>query len=284
MFFLLVFICFGFSHYVYAAKVSQREEFKKGTITIQNQKEQIFQIHKAMLARKKKIELYYAGKKEDLETDLEKCIDKVLAMDQADSTTDGDYLRNIRKQDSQTITTWNKQTKLSYEFTYIETKKQTEMVDKTVKQVLKKLISKEDTAPQKIKKIHDYIINEVTYDTSATYRSAYDALIRKKSVCQGYALLLYKMSLEAGIPCRIITGKGDGVDHAWNIVKIGNKWYNIDCTWDDPITVSGENMLRYDYFLKNEADFLNHIRENKYQTEQFQQEHPMAKKSYGKIK
>lgn len=50
------------------------------------------------------------------------------------------------------------------------------------------------------------------------------------------------------IPCQIIIGKGNGEAHAWNIVKIEGKWYQIDVTWDDPVPDIPER-IGYDYFL-----------------------------------
>ena len=81
--------------------------------------------------------------------------------------------------------------------------------------------------------------------------TAYGALLEGRAVCQGYAQLTYKMLREAGLSCYVITGQANNgsrtEDHAWNIVKVGKKWYYLDTTWDDP--AGGEDVLRYDYFL-----------------------------------
>lgn len=44
------------------------------------------------------------------------------------------------------------------------------------------------------------------------------------------------------IPCIIVIGKatntkGQTENHAWNYVQINEKWYAVDCTWDDPVIV-----------------------------------------------
>ena len=57
--------------------------------------------------------------------------------------------------------------------------------------------------------------------------TAYAALMHKTSVCQGYAVLLYRMLKECGIDNRIITGYGGSErdeKHAWNIVEIDDKY------------------------------------------------------------
>lgn len=39
----------------------------------------------------------------------------------------------------------------------------------------------------------------------------------------------------------------------WNMVKVNGKWYQIDVTWDDPISSDGRPILRHDYFLISDA-------------------------------
>lgn len=57
-------------------------------------------------------------------------------------------------------------------------------------------------------------------------------LLYNRAVCSGisqaYALLLNR----AGVECKCISGVSYGMDHAWNIVKIGKYWYHVDLTWD----------------------------------------------------
>ena len=122
-----------------------------------------------------------------------------------------------------------------------------------------------------MKTIHDYIVDRLEYDTDLENFSAYDGLFNNSTVCNGYALLYYKMLTEAGIPCKVITGlaETDGVQtlHAWNIVKLKNKWYFVDPTWDDPI---GGTRIYYDYFLKGSNTFNKEILE----------EYPISEKNY----
>ena len=50
----------------------------------------------------------------------------------------------------------------------------------------------------------------------------------------------------AGIKSIIVEGKAGGESHAWNMIYIGNKWRNVDLTWDDP--VSSRDILSHDYY------------------------------------
>ena len=140
---------------------------------------------------------------------------------------------------------------------------------------------------KKITKIHDYICNHVDYAYNSKEEqiyTAYGALCTGKAVCQGYAVLFYRLCREAGLSVRIISGTGNGGAHAWNIVRIGSKYYNVDCTWD------GQNAATYnDFLLKSEADFSNHTRESwkvagshylYYTSAEFNAQYPMTEKSW----
>ena len=140
---------------------------------------------------------------------------------------------------------------------------------------------------KKITKIHDYICNHVDYAYNSTEEqiyTAYGALCTGKAVCQGYAVLFYRLCKEAGLSVRIISGTGNGGPHAWNIVRIGSKYYNVDCTWD------GQDTATYNEFLlKSEADFSDHTRESwevagnhylDYTSAEFNAQYPMTEKSW----
>ena len=118
------------------------------------------------------------------------------------------------------------------------------------------------TTYQKVQAIYNWITANVKYDYShmndPTYLlqySAYAAAVQKQAVCQGYANLFYRLANDAGIDCRIITGKAyNGTqteDHAWNIVRMDDeKYYCLDATWD-----AGSDPKDYDYFLKGLSSF-----------------------------
>lgn len=103
----------------------------------------------------------------------------------------------------------------------------------------------------KVKILHDWVADNIAYDvesflagaqTDATWQNT---LLRRKSVCHGYASLLEKMCQLAGIPCATISGHGRGygfgsggpenaaeVNHAWNGVQVAGYSYLVDVTWD----------------------------------------------------
>ena len=104
----------------------------------------------------------------------------------------------------------------------------------------------------KIKAIHDYIINNTEYDTKksdnikdTTYKSntAYGVLIQGYGICSGYSDAM-KLFLDK---LNIVNYKASNDQHIWNVVLLDGNWYHLDLTWDDP--VSDKNITRDNYFL-----------------------------------
>ncbi len=119
---------------------------------------------------------------------------------------------------------------------------------------------------KKIMTIHDYIIDNVEYDSTyealGTY-SLYGAFVGKTCVCEGYAKSLKYLANSINIECEIMQGTatnsaGKTETHAWNCIKLDGNWYLMDPTWDDPIIVGNGykvNVYKYKYFLKGSASF-----------------------------
>ncbi len=102
---------------------------------------------------------------------------------------------------------------------------------------------------EKEKYVHDTLIKQVDYHAGTDMnQSAYSALVEGRSVCAGYARAFQHVLMELEIPCYYCMGYS-GEDHAWNIVKLDDGYYNVDVTWDDtePSTC--------DYFNKTDADY-----------------------------
>lgn len=163
-------------------------------------------------------------------------------------------------------------------YTDVKTTSYTGTLDPTVtKSELNQVNSKADTIIaaiittsmsdyQKVKAIHDYLVNNVDYDyENLTNNTLPDyvytpagALIYESAVCQGYAEAFCVLAHKAGIYCRMATGTADGISHAWNIVKIGNYWYHVDATYDDPLmngsVVTDGSNISYEYFLLSDSE------------------------------
>ncbi|SFJ45214.1 transglutaminase domain-containing protein [Thermoflavimicrobium dichotomicum] len=187
-----------------------------------------------------------------------------------------------------TYSDWTKEVTLYFdEIVYRESKQETEAVDVVAERLVDKLIRPEMTEYQKVKKIHDYIVNHVKYvlvDNGREKNTAYTALFEKRSACYGYSMLAYKMLEKAGVDAHIVTGKAiadfnDGklVGHAWNLVKIKGQWYHMDVTFDDPIGPSDAQKPFYDYFLISDK----RIKKNHFwNPEEQKYDMPVAERSY----
>jgi hypothetical protein len=113
----------------------------------------------------------------------------------------------------------------------------------------------------KTKVLHDWICDNIAYDTDMAFiimritnQDYISVLNKKRAVCSGYANLFNQMCKIAGIEAIGINGYskgfgytgtlGSNTDHEWNAVKINNKWYLIDVTWD-------AGHVDYKTFIKN---------------------------------
>lgn len=125
-------------------------------------------------------------------------------------------------------------------------------INEIVDKVIEEKITNSTPPKEKIRIIHDYIIDNTQYDKlkyenkeDTTYHSntAYGVLIEGYGTCNGYAdamaIFLDKMN--------IINYKISNDEHIWNLVYLDGQWYHLDLTWDDPI--SDMNINRDTYFL-----------------------------------
>ena len=126
-------------------------------------------------------------------------------------------------------------------------------MNRKVTNVLKEIIKPSMTDHEKVKVIHDWIVLNLSYDTSLKKYTAYDGLVTGSTVCQGYSLLAYRMLERVGIDNRIVEGTAGGQLHAWNIVNLDGKWYHMDTTWDDP-TPDRKGKVSHSYYLLSDDE------------------------------
>ena len=132
------------------------------------------------------------------------------------------------------------------------------ILNNIVNEIYESLITDNMSDSEKIRVIHDYIIENTKYDkvkaddlknntNNSIYSSdtAYGPLIEGYGICSGYtdamALFLNKMN----IPNYKISSK----EHVWNYVYVDGKWLHLDLTWDDPVIIPEEDRINHDYFL-----------------------------------
>ena len=125
-----------------------------------------------------------------------------------------------------------------------------------VDEIIKNEITDDDDIKTKIKKIHDYIINNTSYDKDRSdkkiikYKSdnAYGVLIENYGLCGGYtdAMMLFLEKFK--LPNYKIATE----NHIWNYVKLDNEWLHLDLTWDDPVTADGKDIIDESYLLTDD--------------------------------
>lgn len=215
----------------------------------------------------------------------------MIVLDDASTSDDSDYLiGNINFAKvfmSASVVEGSGNGEITFTPTYFETADETEYVNTHTKEILAELGTSRMSDYSKVKAIHDYVCARITYtDDVDNASSAYSAYARGEGLCNSYALCMYKLLVEAGVPCHWIGGSAgtgrDSAGHAWNIVKLGDQWYNLDATWDD----ADDDNVSHDYFLKGTTDFDEadtsqvHTMDNEYYSSGYLTVFPIAETSY----
>ena len=103
---------------------------------------------------------------------------------------------------------------------------------------------------EKEKYVHDYLINNVSYnENSSLNQTAYSALVNGQTVCAGYARAFQYIMTKLGIPTYYCVGYSQNQNHAWNIIRLDDGYYNVDVTWDD------SRYSKYSFFNRTDKDF-----------------------------
>ncbi len=156
--------------------------------------------------------------------------------------------------------TVNNYDKITLEISHVYTDEEIVSVNTEIDKIISEIITDEMSVKEKIKVFHDYIINKTKYDEEYINSGHLDPnyyankatgpLFYNKAICGGYtdvmAIFLDKLGLE--------NHKLSTNDHIWNYVLIDDVWYNLDLTWDDPITNTGEDVLLDTFFLITEDE------------------------------
>ena len=215
----------------------------------------------------------------------------MIVLDDASTSDDSDYLIgniNFSKEFmSASVEEGSENGEIIFTPTYFETADETEYVNTHTKEILAELGTSQMSDYSKVKAVHDYVCALITYtDDVDNASSVYGAYVRGEGLCNSYALCMYKLLVEAGVPCHWIGGSAgtgrDSAGHAWNIVKLGDQWYNLDATWDD----ADNDKISYDYFLKGTADFDEadtsqvHTMDKEYHESSYLTDFPIAETSY----
>ncbi|OWR26493.1 transglutaminase [Saccharibacillus sp. O23] len=210
----------------------------------QPQKQLQVQIYQALSARKSSIALTYPGSPSQFKKAIESALDAAIDQDP--------YIHYIMKGYAYSLEGRGTSSSAELNLTYRETAAQSAYVHKRVSTALAKITKPGMNDHLKVKAIHDWVVKTLKYDTTLSKFTAYEGLKTGSTVCQGYALLTYDMLKQAGFETNIVEGYVKGEAHAWNMVKLDGKWYQIDTTWDDPVPDLGDRVLTSYYLVSDQ--------------------------------
>ena len=271
-------------------------EAEAATETASNLEELAVIVNKHGVKRDTDFSVKYTGSKKDMEyvvnDEYYTFFFKELVMaDDPSTSDDADYLAYNLDLYSGKHDLYYQNGTIYFKLYYYESLSQTKKVNEKVPDILSKLKLNGKSNYEKVKAIHDYICELITYSyTGKDIESTmYGAVTNGKALCNAYALCMYKLLVEAGVPCKIIGGTaGTGRDsggHAWNIVALGDKWYYVDLTWDDSPEDRKVDYC-YDYFLKGSSDFDSadpsekHKLDPAIKSDEYSKAFPVEKKSF----
>ena len=123
-----------------------------------------------------------------------------------------------------------------------------------VKRVAAETVDDSMSDIEKAKALHDWVCENTVYDgeNEDALGNHVDSAVFMDgvAVCEGYAMAYDLLLHEVGIQSAYVCTK----DHAWNLVKLGGKWFHADTTWDD-----GES-YSHSWFLCPDSDMTADIR------------------------
>lgn len=132
--------------------------------------------------------------------------------------------------------------------------------DKSLPSLARELCTPWKKDMEKVRSIYSWMRHNISYDYSSLYSKNYttevkDVLNKRVGVCEGYANLFNALCKEAHIESVRILGRAKTksdptgyAGHAWNAVRIENKWYLVDVTWGDRYFLSSPEYFFKDHF------------------------------------
>lgn len=247
-------------------------------------------LREAMKAREKNVTVavYERADEESIREIMTDILD--TAIEHTGDPREGDYLKfqfaDYTARSASGLHWGRPAVKIDFDINYYTDAAQEKLTDKKVKEIIESLDLNGRSDYRKIKLIHDYVCENVEYDSESagnekggTEHTAYGALVEGKAVCQGYSVALYRLLLEAGVDCRIINGTGverSGMtgSHSWNIAGIGGVYFYVDSTWDD-------STGSLEYFLRNRDGFeKDHIMSDEFGESFVTKEYPVSRSGY----
>ncbi|MGX7686598.1 transglutaminase domain-containing protein [Flectobacillus roseus] len=152
----------------------------------------------------------------------------------------------------------------------------------SVKQLSLQLTQSAPNDSLKVVAIFEWITGSIHYDLETfqqrlptldlgNSQSSSVVLSSRKAICGGYSNLFYDLCKYSGVKAQVIEGLGkirnssnpaDSTfrieSHAWNAVKLNEKWYLLDLTWSSGAMINNSYQQRrnWEFFMTPPAVFL----------------------------
>ena len=114
-------------------------------------------------------------------------------------------------------------------------------LDKKVNRIISSIKKTSDDDYSLLISLYKYLQENIIYckgkNISFVSHNAYGALINGTAVCDGFSSAFSLLAQKLGYQCMLAAGNSaysmsSYENHAWNIIKINNKYYHMDITWD----------------------------------------------------
>ena len=190
-----------------------------------------------------------------------KCVDDVTKLTQNQETLT--HINNFVSpfnSFSNVKTTISESGEINLDISYLYSDNEIKKINEKIDEIIKNNVTNEMDDYEKIKVIHDYLINNSKYDIErndgkgSVYNSykAIGPLFEGYATCNGYtdamALFLNKFGYK-NFKIATTPDNDNLTGHIWNAVYINDRWLHLDVTWDDPVSESGQDYLLHKYFL-----------------------------------
>jgi hypothetical protein len=170
--------------------------------------------------------------------------------------------------------------------TGVHIKSQAEKMNLTLNKAADKIVSAVKAASNSqysmLINLYNYLQKNVQYDEkefrsiakgktkNPASHNAYGAIINKLAVCDGFSSAFTLLAQKLGFKCMLVFGRSAYTstslsNHAWNIVKVQNRYYHFDITWDAR-RYNELSLLSYIYFALPDDEIVNDHKWNKTST------------------
>lgn len=109
--------------------------------------------------------------------------------------------------------------------------------------------------------VHDFLVDNTVYIDAPDCYNAYGCLIEHRAVCAGisaaFQMILQRLDITCGRMSGTSAGTPEGArtDHEWNYCMLGDRYYHVDATWDNPDAVGMKTGKRnHHFFLLSEKE------------------------------